>query len=42
MLHSTDEKEVSNKEGPRDDASISSRRGNKIVMGGGGWRERTG
>ena len=35
MIHPTDPKKF-NKEGPSEDASISPRRGNKIVMGGEG------
>ena len=40
-LQSTDPKKLSNKEGPREDARISLRRGNKTEIGG-GWREGTG
>ena len=42
MLHSTDPKELNNKEGPREDARLSLRRENKIVVIGGRWEERTG
>jgi hypothetical protein len=40
MLQSTDLKKLSNKEGSREDACISLRRGNKINNRG-GWREGT-
>jgi hypothetical protein len=38
--HSTDPKKLNKKEDPSEDALISLRRGNKIVIGG-RWRERT-
>ena len=43
-IHSTDLKKVNKKEGPSVDASLSCRRGNKIVMGQkeGGKKERIG
>jgi hypothetical protein len=40
MLHSTDPKKLNKKEGWNEDAWISLRRGNKIVIGG-RWREGT-
>jgi hypothetical protein len=41
MLQSTEPKKLSNKEGPRVDAWISLRWGNRIEFGG-GWKEGTG
>jgi hypothetical protein len=37
MIHPTDPKKLNKKESPSEDALISLRRGNKIVIGGRGW-----
>jgi hypothetical protein len=41
MVHSTDQKKLNKKEGPRKEAGIALRRGNKIVIRG-RWKKGTG